>query len=330
MLLGMYEVITCHACGTDLMDRWANHINGAMRLMELRGPKQLETPAGLELFSQIRIQIAISNIFYRRYSSPVMVQLSNMARSYRDSKSQVIDNFYNILTRIGDLSAMISDSIPNSPSSNPVLFIQNALHLDADLVAWAMSIDPTWHYTVIKASPASINDDNQIYHTIYGDTYHKYNTLGFASLWNTYRLLRIMLRRIIGSTCKSMLRRGECPEKRLTMAQGVVIIKQMAEDVCASVPYYFTSDDVAIGGLMQLIWPLFVASDCVESEPKMKKWILQTLDKIGYTTGIQQALMMSKLARAGNSYSVTQELYKEDKMRQSTEPYGDEELNSST
>jgi hypothetical protein len=66
---------------------------------------------------------------------------------------------------------------------------------------------------------------------------------------------------------------------------------------------------------MRLIWPLFVASDCVESEPKMKKWIMQTLDKIGYTTGIQQALMLSQLVRAGKSSSVTQELYKESKMK---------------
>lgn len=261
---------------------------------------------------------AISNIFYKRYSSPVLVQLSKVARAYRDPKSQVMDSFYDIITRVGDLSATISDSNPNSPSSNPALFIQKALHLDADLVAWAMSIDPTWHYTVVKAPPVSINDDGQIYHTIYGDTYHQYRALGLASLWNTYRLIRIMLRKIIGSTCKSMLKQGEFPENRSTMAQGVMIIKQMAEDVCASVPYHFTSEDVAIGGLMRLIWPLFVASDCVESEPKLKKWIVQTLDKIGYTTGIQQALMMSKLAKAGNSYSVTQELYKEDKMGRST------------
>lgn len=315
------------------MDRWSNHTNGAMRLMELRGSKQLETPAGLALYSQIRLQIvraenqsaitiltkgklqAISNIFYKRYSSPVMVQLSKVAKTYRDSKSQVMDNFYDIITRVGDLSAIMSDSVPKSSSSNLALFIQKALYLDADLVAWAMSIDPTWQYSIVKASPASINADSQIYRTIYGDTYHMYRVLGLASLWNTYRLTRIMLRKIIGSTCKIMLKRCECPENRSTMAQGVVIIKRMAEDICASVPYHFTTDEIAIGGLMRLIWPLFVASDCVESEPKMKKWIMQTLDKIGYTTGIQQALMLSQLVRAGKSSSVTQELYKESKMK---------------
>jgi hypothetical protein len=48
----------------------------------------------------------------------------------------------------------------------------------------------------------------------------------------------------------------------------------------------------------------------------MQKWVLQTLDKIGHVTGIQQALLMSQLAREGNSYSITPALYKEDKMGQ--------------
>jgi hypothetical protein len=244
-----------------------------------------------------------------------MVQLSKEAKAYRDSKSQVMDNFYDILTRVGDLSAIMSDSVSDSSSSNPALFIQKALHLDADLVAWTMSIDPTWHYSVVEVSPASRHANSQIYRTIYGNTYHMYRAVGLASFWNTYRLARIMLRKIIESTCKIMLKRGECSENRSTMAQSAVIIKQMAEDICASVPYHFTSDEVAIGGLMRLIWPLFVATDCVDSEPDMKKWMMQTLDKIGYTTGIQQALMMSQIVRAGDSYSVTQELYKESIMK---------------
>lgn len=64
-----------------------------------------------------------------------------------------------------------------------------------------------------------------------------------------------------------MLKRGDFPENRLTMPQGVAIINQMAEDICASVPYHFSSGETAVGGLIRLIWPLFVASDCVESEP---------------------------------------------------------------
>lgn len=117
-----------------------------------------------------------------------------------------------------------------------------------------------------------------------------YRALSLASLWNTYRLIRIILRQIIGLTCKSMLKGGDSPENRLTKAKGVAIIKQIAENICASVLYHFTSDDVAVGGFMMLIWPLFVASDCVQSEPNMNTWVWQpwkALDKIGYTTGIQ-------------------------------------------
>jgi hypothetical protein len=50
-----------------------------------------------------------------------------------------------------------------------------------------------------------------------------------------------------------MLKRGDFPDNRLTMVQGVVIINQMAEDICANVPYHFSSDETAVGGLIRLI-----------------------------------------------------------------------------
>ena len=246
-----------------------------------------------------------------------MAQLSKEASAYRDSKSQVMDIFYDILTQVGDLSTTISDSSTQDPSlGNPAVFIQKALHLDAALVSWAISIDPTWRYTVLVTPPPlhTNEHDDQTYRFVYGSTYHAYPALALASVWNTYRLTRIILCKIIGSSCKSILKRGTFPEKRLTALESVTIINQMAEDICASVPYHFNSDETAVGGLLRLLWPLFIASDCVESEPRMKNWILQTLDRIGHTTGIQQALMMSQLSREGNAHSITEQLDKEDKI----------------
>lgn len=38
------------------MVRWADHIEGAMALIKLRGSEQLRSPVGLELFTQLRGQ----------------------------------------------------------------------------------------------------------------------------------------------------------------------------------------------------------------------------------------------------------------------------------
>lgn len=44
------------------MTRWANHIEGAMALIKLRGSEQMKRPIGLDLFTQLRGQYVS---FYR-------------------------------------------------------------------------------------------------------------------------------------------------------------------------------------------------------------------------------------------------------------------------
>lgn len=55
MLLAMYGVVTCQS--TSVINRWLNHVDGAMKLLELRGSAQLAGRVGLEMFSQLRLQI---------------------------------------------------------------------------------------------------------------------------------------------------------------------------------------------------------------------------------------------------------------------------------
>lgn len=40
----------------DIMDGWLNHVQGAMRLLEIRGVEQLDSDLGLELFTTVRFQ----------------------------------------------------------------------------------------------------------------------------------------------------------------------------------------------------------------------------------------------------------------------------------
>jgi hypothetical protein len=297
-----------------MMDRWLNHVKGAMRLLELRGMKQLETTAGLELFTLIRMQLvrnasgrfslivltrdflqAISNIFYRNKSSPEIAKLSNAAKAYRDSKSLGIENFIDILVRVGDLFVEVEDAYTKRNSICDLAFlIRKALHLDTDLVSWALSTDPTWRYEVIEAP-------DHTYHSTYSDRYHVYPTVGVASMWNNYRQTRIIVREIIRSMCMRTLELGNSPESQQTMIQSIVINNLMAEDICASVPYHFSSGEVGFGGVFRLLWPLFIAAEYAGSTPRMKDWVFQTLRTIGNTMGIQQALMMSRFVKDGHA-----------------------------
>ena len=69
----------------------------------------------------------------------------------------------------------------------------------------------------------------------------------------------------------------------------------MAEDVFASVPYHFTSGETAVGGAYRLVWPLFIATSCVDPNPRTRDWIVQVFRDINNATGNQQALVISKV-----------------------------------
>lgn len=71
----------------------------------------------------------------------------------------------------------------------------------------------------------------------------------------------------------------------------------MIDDICASAPYYFTSGEKTVGGLLRLPWPLFIATDSSVSTPFEKEWLRQTLENIAEITGTQRALIMSQFLR---------------------------------
>ncbi|KAJ5988362.1 C6 zinc finger domain protein [Penicillium waksmanii] len=106
-MLGLYEVIA--GSGSNMMEGWLNHVQGSMKLLELRGTEQLESKRGLELFTLIRMQIG---------------ELS------------------------ADIQGIFKDG-QDRAAEDPEPFIKRALYIDADLVSWSMSLSPPWRYNVI-------------------------------------------------------------------------------------------------------------------------------------------------------------------------------------
>ncbi|PWY89240.1 Zn(II)2Cys6 transcription factor [Aspergillus heteromorphus CBS 117.55] len=300
LLLGLFEIVTCDT--PALMARWANHIDGAMKMVELRGAEQLRTPTGLGLFMQLRSQFVLSNI-YRKKSTPTwLLELSQDAVEQQDLQNGSMEQLFAYLTKTSDLCARISVGTHDGPTA----IIYEAMKMDADLVAWALSVDPSWQYSRINITPDSETDP--LFSPIYGDYYHIYSNINSAVLWNTYRLTRIVVHEIIGAVCQRVceISGGENAEHRAAIRRSEELSLQMAEDICASVPFVFRySASVcpglpqASGGIFRLHWALFVAADCLGSTPPLQAWILDCLDQIGYNSGVQQALSMSKILRSG-------------------------------
>ncbi|GFN19186.1 Zn(II)2Cys6 transcription factor [Aspergillus tubingensis] len=288
--LSMYEIISGQS---QMMDAWLNHARGALKLLELRGMKQFESTAGRRLFASTRLQIAMINIFFRTscHRSPTIAALSKYAKSIGDADSQTMEDFYNILVAYNDLSITIKETYNTTGfRGNIAPLIQAALDLDANLVSWATSLSPNWQYTTIN-TPLSFSNFRS-----HDTESHVYPNIDNAVYWNHYRQARIILHEMIQAMCLHQA----SPESPQLMHKSISINKQLAEDICASVPYFFTSGDAALGAVARLPWPLYLASDCAGISPHTKDWIMQILDLIATSTGVQQARILSRMVKMGN------------------------------
>ncbi|OJJ98461.1 hypothetical protein ASPACDRAFT_44971 [Aspergillus aculeatus ATCC 16872] len=291
LVLGLYEIITCQS--HSLMVRWADHIEGAMALIKLRGSEQLRSPVGLELFTQLRGQYTLSNLYRKKATPAWLMVLSEETVAMRGPHQSSMEPFFKYLAKVSELCAQVGRK-----AKTPHETIQEALQLDAMLAAWALTVGPSWQYSVLDAAVAGDNKPSEQH--IYGDYYHEYPEIGIAVMWNTYRLTRIVIHEVISAVCERLWRRsrGNNNELWATIRQSAAVTRQLAEEVCAGVPYFFGSARsnkslIEASGLIRLHWTLFVASDCVGSTPRMKAWITSRLKEIGRRTGVQQALSMT-------------------------------------
>ena len=236
---------------------------------------------------------AMINIFFRTscHRSPTIAALSKYAKSVGDADAQTVEDFYNILVTFNDHSIKVKETYNNTGfRGNIAPLIKEALDLDADLVSWATSLSPTWQYST-TSTPLPFS------HFRSHDTeYHVYPSIDNAVYWNHYRQARIILHEMIQAMCLHQA----TPDSPQIMHQSISINKQLAEDICASVPYFFTSGEAALGAVARLPWPLYLASDCAGVSPQTKDWIMQILDLIATSTGVQQARILSQFVKTGN------------------------------
>ncbi|KAL4874678.1 hypothetical protein BJY04DRAFT_203372 [Aspergillus karnatakaensis] len=303
--LGMFEIMTCN--GPPLMEKYLNHVEGSARLLQLRGSDQLKDDVGLGLFSQFRTTIVLGNFWLKNSTPSWLIDLSNEALAYRGERGREDDELFLLMAKVGDLCA----GLRNGALIEPIKVVKKALKLDAELSAWAMSLAPSRHYTVINL-PKSADEGSRHapFRHVYGNHYHIYPDTVIAAWWNDYRFVRMILLELICWLCDHLASKNEdlSSEYRQTIAHSSALSQQLTEDICASVPYHLgatkdsTKEDwssTRTGGMVRLIWPLFIAADAVGVVPKTVDWIADTLFRIGCGVGVQQAVVMSNLLRSG-------------------------------
>ncbi|KAI1161687.1 hypothetical protein F5B18DRAFT_627264 [Nemania serpens] len=238
VLLGIYEVITC--ADDSYIDRWVKHVDGAEKLLEIRGSDQLTRREGLDIFTHLRTQIILSRIFQERYPSPILAQLTEQAEKYRDPGDRILDQLSTVVIRLADLCA----DVKNKRIVKPSEIIRTALSIDADLVSLLINVAPSWSYTTFRVPTL---DGKYNTKAVWGSHYHIYSSIAAASLWNNYRSARIVVQELIfdtlryleGSRQHSTSTSTNYPQQDELAGQCRQTILQLSEDICATVPFHF-------------------------------------------------------------------------------------------
>ncbi|KAJ2971557.1 hypothetical protein NQ176_g7630 [Zarea fungicola] len=301
VLLSIYEVIAC----TDeaFMGRWIAHLDGATQLIELRGPEQLTRLEGLSLFIHLRAQIALSRIFQEKPNPPILARLTDHAAACRSPDDAVLSHLASVVMELADLCAELKTNREYHHKD----VICDAMRLDSGLFLAVLDAPKRWHYRTLKVP---VEDGKPIIKGIWGEEYHEYNSLGAAKMWNNYRSARIVIMELIIDIVKERDLLADAQYAFLAN-QCRQTLKQLVEDICASVPFYFgwclSADEKANGGGrwmegtgnngLALMWPILVAGNSGIASEEQQEWIAVCLDKIGHSMGINQAFSMARLLR---------------------------------
>ncbi|CAI7662993.1 unnamed protein product [Penicillium crustosum] len=233
VLLGMFEVMTCS--DGSFMYRWIKHMDGARKIIEHRGSEQLTRPEGLGLFTNLRAQISISQIYQEKYSSPTMTQLTEEAKQYRDPDDRMVDDISRVVLQLTNFCAALKDGSIAQPSE----IIRRTLNLDADLMSILLTMPPSWGYKTVKVP---LVDGEPITRTVWGDSYHVYRDLSVSGIWNNTRAARLIMHEVLLEAVEAL--ENSSPgssglhQQQIITTQSQQIAHQLVDDICASVPFH--------------------------------------------------------------------------------------------
>ena len=317
--LTLAQIFTCN--NEQSMESWTNHIDGAAALLRFRGPEQLRTRIGLTMFMQCRAQIVcVSSLIQSTYNDLTARQLISSLQRRLKANVPIVDwddlgQYYPvdvelpahrlsvIVARISNLRAAVFTKVITDCSSIVLSF----LSIEAALSEWVMLLPPQWTFTTVDTTTESGAD--------YGRQRHVYEDIWIASVWNSYRCVRMLCNEeILGH-----LRRLPSPPSLSTGADYSAqarmsrsILNQLASEICTSVTFHLGQPKVEDGRLLfqcralygiHLLWPLYIAGNVSETPRSRRSWVTDVLDGIGYSLGIRQASALAQMLRVGMDIS---------------------------
>ena len=173
---------------------------------------------------------------------------------------------------------------------NPAATICSLISFDNELEVWERGLSDTWTFVVEKST--------DLRNTFHGK-YLVYNDVWASRGLNHYHWARLMTNEMV----LQYLPRYGSPTllDRKRRQQSLDTISRMATNICAGaasqmdifgrgVPAQSNARLPPLNGVFMLLFPLEVAGSAAGAPAEVHPWVVETLERIGKTMGIQRAL----------------------------------------
>jgi hypothetical protein len=234
LLLSLYETIICNDACTP--ENWIKHTRGALALIQLRGKRQLDTPVGRVLFTQVANIICVDSLRSGTRLAPDLVELQTAALHYVDECPR-----YGMSSSTGELANLLADV--KGGHLTPLGVVDATQRLEAKYIAYISNLPASWQYAVEELEKPQAD--------VFGTTVHHYSSNRVAQFWNSYRMTRIFLNGIRHGHARYLR-----PANETLLAQAERTAMEMAVDICASVPQFTDPKHFSVASAATLLWPL--------------------------------------------------------------------------
>jgi hypothetical protein len=235
-----------------------------------------------------------------------IIEWSEAAHQYENGEDVAAERLWQIsnqLCNLRILSRKISDSSSPYDFSDSRKVIASALEMDNELAVWAATCSSAYRYETV-----TIEDKSE---DLYFNCYHVYSSISVATVWNDYRVIRILVNELLLRHSRKIMEEGlkSIETENLSsfhyrlVQNSASITVQLAGDICSSVPFYlgFSPKNSkapkrkhfpkTITGCL-LVWPLYIATR-TEFGPEIREWAVSRLKRIAEDMGIKQAMVVA-------------------------------------
>jgi len=293
-MLGYYENLTCDS--RESIQSWKAHISGATQLLRLRGKQQFKSQVGRLLFRETRAQILTQCIWDDLAPPDFLWEWEEELERHTAAEVAALAGPADALTKVSFDFALLRAKTREKTITNEEA-AEEASRIESDLIRWSIDVpanNATWRYHDVEV-PDSPH--------VWSGTVHSYSGHPVPGVWNSLRLMRIMLSRTQEQLYHCFdLTDAERQEQKRYFRQ---VRRQMMAELCSAIPSCLghassarKSSPVLISA-HGAIWPLFFAGTCALERVGTSAWQQTQGGGAGYmqtsAAAAQAAWILSRL-----------------------------------